>query len=95
MHNCYDAHQGYARLKHFLVGPIIVVIVLAPVLTPVVVYAIEMTCTSFPSQPIKCSAPFLVSFLQITHHVFSFFCSYQPLTSMHASKVCFHSYVCV
>jgi hypothetical protein len=69
MHNCYDAHQGYARPKHFLVQPIIVIIVLPPVL----VYALEMTIASFPSQPAKCSAPFLVSSLQITHHVFFFF----------------------
>jgi hypothetical protein len=59
MHNCYDAHQGCARPKHFLVGPIIIVIVLAPVL----VYALEMTRASFPSQLAKCFAPFLVSCL--------------------------------
>jgi hypothetical protein len=77
MRNCYDAHQGYARPKHFLVGPIIIVIVLAPVL----VYALEMTHASFPSQHAKCSAPFL----QITHHVFSFSRIYEPLTSIDAS----------
>jgi hypothetical protein len=79
-----------ARPKHFLARPIIVVIVLAPVL----VYALEMTHASFPSQPTKCSAPFLVSSIQMTHHIFSFLHIYQRLTSMHASKVCFHSHVC-
>jgi hypothetical protein len=59
MRNYYDAHQGCARLKHFLVRPKIVVIV--P--THVLVYALEMTRASFPSQPAKCSAPFLVSCL--------------------------------
>jgi hypothetical protein len=91
MRNCYDAHQGCARPKHFLVQPIIIVIVLAPVL----VYALEMTHAYFPSQPEKCSASFIVSCLQITHYVFSFSRSYQWLTSMHASKVCFDSHVCV
>jgi hypothetical protein len=59
MCNCYDAHQGCARPKHFLIGPIIVVIVLAHVL----VYAIGMSLASFPSQPAKCSTPFLLSSL--------------------------------
>jgi hypothetical protein len=59
MSNCYDAHLGYARPKHFLVGSIIIGIVLAHVL----VYLLEMTHASFPSQPTKCSAPFLVYFL--------------------------------
>jgi hypothetical protein len=68
MRNCYDAHQGCARPKHFLAGLVIVVIMLAHIL----VYALEMTQASFSSQPAKCSAPFLVSWLQITHHVFSF-----------------------
>jgi hypothetical protein len=53
MRSCYDAHQGYARPKYFLIGPIIVVIVLAPILAHVLVYAIEMTHASFPSQPAK------------------------------------------
>jgi hypothetical protein len=65
MRNCYDAHQGYARPKHVIVWPIIVVIVLAPIL----VHALA----SFAFQSAKCSAPFHVSDLQITHHVFFFF----------------------
>jgi hypothetical protein len=44
MHNGYVAHQGCARPKHFLVGTIIVVIVLATIL----VYDLEMTHASFP-----------------------------------------------
>jgi hypothetical protein len=80
MRNCYDAHQGCARPKDFLVQPIIIVIVRAPVL----VYALEMTHAYFPSQPEKCSASFIVSCLQITHYVFSISRSYQWLTSMHA-----------
>jgi hypothetical protein len=91
MRNCYDAHEGYVRPKYFLVRPIIIAIVLAHVL----VYALEMTLASFPSQPTKCSTPFLVSGLRLTNHVFSFSHSYRRLTSMHASKVCFHSHMCV
>jgi hypothetical protein len=49
MRNCYDAHQGCARPKHFLIGPIIIVVVLVPVVARVLVYALEMTRASFPS----------------------------------------------
>jgi hypothetical protein len=54
---CATAYQDCARPKHFLVRPIIIVIVLAPVL----IYALKMTRASFFSQPAKCYAPFLVS----------------------------------
>jgi hypothetical protein len=91
MHNCYDAQQGYERPKHFLVQPIIVVIVLTHVLVDV----IEMTRASFSSQPTKYSAHVLVSCLQIMHLVISFSYSYHQLTSMHASKVYFHSHLCI
>jgi hypothetical protein len=63
MRNCYDAHQECPRSKHFFVRPIIVVIVLAPILALVLVYAFEMSLASFPSQPTKCSASFFVSSL--------------------------------